>query len=288
MNQLGATTNSSVLDSHALTDLHLAVLANDYRKVRKIVGDGEIGVDVPNAAGTTALMLSALYGRSRIFFFLTGYNASPTMKDSYQYTAQHYAEPRSPFLKNLIREYSTIASGEPEKVGRDLILRQLKARRNERIESRHRGLAAGYAQAQAQARAQTRGQIQPQASVNMDNPNAQQPLQDSSVRLVFLRSLDGKEQEFGQFRQIATAEHGHMGRRCTGFVCATNENDSYKFAVSGWGRAEDQKAAFRNVLNNKDYTELVIRVAALLGFELEGSIFDQVSIHQAIGDECTN
>lgn len=278
MAQPDANTNSSVLDSHALTDLHLAVLANDYHRVRKIVGDGEIGVDVPNATGTTALMLAALYGRSRIFFFLTGYNASPTMKDSYQYTAQHYAELRSPFLKGLIRDYSTTAFGEPEKVGRHLILRQLKARRHERNKSYHRGFAAGYAQAQAQAKAQTR-QIQPQASVNMDNPNAQQPLQDPSVRLVFLRSLNGREQEVGEFRRIATAEHGHIGRKCTGFICAADVNDSHKFAVSGWGRAEDKNAVYRNVLDNKDYTELIIRVAALLDFELHSTCFDNVSIH---------
>ncbi|KAG6365779.1 hypothetical protein INS49_007390 [Diaporthe citri] len=275
MTQVDASTNSSVPLSHGLTALHLAVLANDYRKVRKIIGDGEVGIDVPTATGTTALMLAALYGRSNIFFFLAGYNASSTMKDSYHYSARHYVDPQSPFLKDLIREYNTIASSEPDRVGRRHIFRELKARRHERREAYDLGLARGRAEAQAQAKSRDQAQIQLQTSVNVDHFNAQPPPKDPSLHLAFLRSLDGKQQVVMEGRQVATAEHGTIGRKCTGFIYAGDENDSHKFAVSGWGRAiQDKNAVFRNVLDNKDYTELVKRVATLIGFELKGNHFD--------------
>ncbi|KAK7733852.1 Chromatin organization modifier domain [Diaporthe eres] len=275
MTQVDASTNSSVPLSHGLTGLHLAVLANDYAKVRKIVGDGEIGIDVPTATGTTALMLAALYGRSNIFFFLAGYNASSTMKDSYQYSARHYVDPQSPFLKDLIREYNTIASSEPDRAGRRHISRELKARRHERKEAYDLGRARGRAEAQAQAKSRDQAQIQLQTSANMDHLNIQQPSKDSSLHLVFLRSLDGKLQVVMEGRQVAIAEHGTIGRKCTGFIYAGDENDSYKFAISGWGRAiQDKNAVFRNVLNSREYTELAMRVAALFDFELKSSNYD--------------
>lgn len=289
MTQVDASTNSSVTLSHGLTALHLAVLANDYRKVRKIVGDGEIGIDVPTASGTTALMLAALYGRSNIFFFLAGYNASSTMKDSYHYSARHYVDPQSPFLKDLIREYNAIASSEPDRAGRRHISRELKARRHERKEAYDLGFARGHAKAQAQAKSRDQTQFQPQAPANMDHFNAQQPSKDSSLHLVFLRSLDGKQQVVMEGRQVATAEHGTIGRKCTGFIYAGDEKDSYKFAISGWGRAiQDKNAVFRNVLDNKEFTELVKRVAKLIGFELKSNHFDQVSFCRGIDDKYTD
>lgn len=290
MTQLDPITLSSVPSSHGLTPLHIAVLANDYRKVRKIASDREHGLEARTATGSTAYMLAALYGRTDIFLLLNLKKASPYKKDIQGNNALDYVKHESPFVKDLVQEYKKIAATKPDRDSRRLIYGVLKARQRDGkigyAQGRTDAGAGAGTESQAQAQAQAQSQIQ--TSVSPVQVNTQQPLPDSSVRLVFLRSLDGKQQEVGEFRQVAAAEHFDIGRKCTGFIRAADGNDSHKFAISGWGRAEDKKAVLRNVLNNKDYTELVIRVAALLGFELEGNRFDEVSVHRTIGDECTD
>lgn len=281
MTQLESSTDGSFPGSHGLTPLHLAVLANDYAKVRKIASDREHGIEAPSTTGTTAYMLSALYGRTDIFLFLTLKKASPYKKDGQGNNALDYVKQELPFVKDLIQEYKKIAVSKPDRAGRQLIYGVLKARQ--------RDSKVAYAQGRADAGAEPQAQAQSQPSVDMDSDNPQQDLQDPSVRLVFLRSLDGKQQELVEAKQIAVAEHGNIGRKCTAFIYAAGEHDSYKFAVSGWGRAGDKNAVFRNVLNSKEYTELVRRVAALLDFELKSNQFyDQVSNFQWVDDEYTN
>lgn len=270
--------------SHGLTPLHLAVLENDYAKVRKIASDREYGIEAVTATGTTPYMLAALYGRTSIFSFLTLKKASPHKKDVQGNNALHYAkEELPPFVKRLMQRYKQIVASKPELVGRRVIYDVLQKRQHDIDEAYMQG------QADARAESQTRAQIQAQAqeaqtelqtSMDVDQSNAEQTSQYPSVRLVFLRSLNGKHQEVGEFRQIATAEHGWVGRKCTGFVYGADENDSPKFAISGWGRIEDKNVEFRNVLNSGEYTELVKRVAGLLGFELEANWLDCVSIHR--------
>lgn len=269
MTQLESSADGCLPSSHGLTPLHLAVLANDYANVRKIASDREHGIEAPTITGTTAFMLSALYGRTDIFLFLTLKKASPYKKDAQGNNALDYVKQELPFVKDLIQEYKKIAVSKPDRAGRQLIYGSLKARQ--------RDSKVAYAQGRADADAEPQAQAQLQPSVDMEPDNPQQTLQDPSVRLAFLRSLDGKQQELVEVKRIAMADHGRMDRKCTGFIYAAGENDSHKFAVSGWGRAEEKDAVFRNVLNNNEYTELVRRVAALMGFELKNNHFDRVS-----------
>lgn len=277
MTQLDSTTKSSVPSSHALTALHLAVLANDYTKVRKIASDREHGIEARTATGTTAYMLASLYGRTDIFLFLTLKKASPYKKDIQGNNALDYVKQEVPFVKELIQEYKNIAASKPDRVGRRLIYGVLKARQRDSKNAYEQGRKDAGATAQAQA------QVQPPMDVEQGNP--QQILQDPTVRFAFLRSPDGKQQEFVEARQVATAEHGYIGRKCTGFIYTADKNDPYKFAVSGWGRIEDKNAVYKNVLNSKEYTGLVVRVATLLDFELKSNHFDNVSIYRITGDK---
>lgn len=272
MTQLDASTHSSV----GLTPLHLAVLANDYAKVRKIASEKEHGIEAPTKTGTTAYMLSALYGRTDIFLYLTLKKASPYKKDAQGNNTLDYVKHELPFVKGLIQEYKKIAVNKPDRDGRQLIYGVLKARQHDS--------KVAYAQGRADAGAEPQAQAQSQPSVDMEPYSQQQTLQDPTARLAFLRSLDGKQQELVEVKRIAMAEHGRMDRKCTGFIHAAGENDSHKFAVSGWGRAREKDAVFRNVLNNNEYTELVRRVAALLGFELKSNHFDLVSNYRRIDD----
>lgn len=273
MTQLDASNHSSV----GLTPLHLAVLTNDYAKLRKIVSDREHGIEAGTATGTTAYMLAALYGRVEIFLFLTLKKASPYKKDAQGNNALNYLKQELPFVKDLIQQYKKIAVSKPDRAGRHLIYGMLKARQ--------RDSKVAYAQGRADAGAEPQKQAQSQPSVDMEPDNPQQTLQNPTVRLAFVRSLDGKQQELVEVKRIAMAEHGRMDRKCTGFIYAVGENDSHKFAVSGWGRAGEKDAVFRNVLNNNEYTELVRRVAALLGFELKNNHFDRVSNCRRMDDE---
>lgn len=289
MTQIDASNNSSVPLSHGLTALHLAVLANDSAKVRNIASDREHGIESRTATGTTAYMLAALYGRTDIFLFLTLKKASPYKKDIQGNNALDYVKQELPFVKDLIQEYKNIVVSKPDGVGRRLIYGVLKARQRDSKVAYAQGRADAGAEAQAQGhvQAQSQAQLQPSMDVEQDSPH--QALQDSAVRFAFLRSPDGKQQEYVEVRQIATAEHGTIGRKCTGFIYAGDEKDSYKFAISGWGRAiQDKNAVFRNVLDNKEYTELVKRVAKLIGFELKSNHFDQVSICRGIDDKYTD
>lgn len=262
------TSMSSVASSHALTALHLAVLANDCVKVRTIASGREHGIDARTATGTTAYMLAALYGRTEIFLFLNLKKASPYKKDIQGNNALDYVKQDSPLVKDLISKYKNIAARKPDGAGRRLIYGVLKARQSDS--------KMAYRQGRADTRAEAQPQAPPQASVNMEQANPQENLQDPHVRFAFLRSLDGKQQEFVEVRRIATAEHGNMRRHCTGFVRAADENSTHVFAISGWGSREDENAVYKSVLNQKEYTELVRRVAALLEFELEGNQFDHV------------
>lgn len=276
MTQLDASTHSSV----GLTPLHLAVLANDYAKVRKIASEKEHGIEAPTKTGTTAYMLSALYGRTDIFLYLTLKKASPYKKDAQGNNALDYVKQELPFVKDLIREYKKIAVNKPDRDGRQLIYGVLKARQRDRKMAYDQGRADAAAEYQAQA------QLQPPVDMEQDSPH--QASQDPTMRLVFLRSEDGKQQEVVEARQIATAEHGFIGRKCTGFIHTSNDKDYYKFSVSGWGIAGDKNAVFRNVLNSREYTGLVRRVAVLLDFELKGNQFyDQVSNRQGVDDRYT-
>lgn len=281
MAQFDSSTDSPVAISHGLTALHIAVLNNDYDRVRKVVSEREHGVDERTANGTTALMLAALYGRNKIFSFLARKKASPNKKDSQGNNALDYVKSQSPFIQDLSRSYKRITGNVADRNGRREIYGWLKVLKHASEMAYRQGLAKGRAEPSAQgpAPAETQAQPQLQTSTNMNSPNAQQFSQDPSVRLVFLRSLNGKQQEVGEFREIGTAEHSDLGRKCTAFLFAGDGNDFHKFAVSGWGRAkQDKNAVFKNVLNSKDYTELVIRVAALLDFELKSNPFDHVSI----------
>lgn len=277
MTQLESSADGCLPGSHGLTALHLAVLANDYAKVRKIAREREHGIEAPSTTGTTAYMLSALYGRTDIFLFLTLKKASPYKKDAQGNNALDYAKPELPFITDLIQEYKKIAVSKPDRAGRQLIYGALKVRQ---CESK-----AAYAKGCADAGAEPQAQAQPQPSVDMEPDNPQQTVQDPTVRLVLLRSLDSRQQELVEVKRIAMAEHGRMDRKCTGFIYAAGENDSHKFAVSGWGRAEEKDDVFRNVLNNNEYTELVRRVAALLGFELKSTHLDRVSNCRRIDDD---
>lgn len=277
MTQLDSGTNTSVPSSNGLTALHLAVLANDYATVRKIASDREHGIEARTATGTTAYMLSALYGRTDIFLFLTLKKASPYKKDVQGNNALDYVKQELPFVKYLIQEYKNIADSKPDRVGRRLIYGVLKARQRDSKNAYEQGRKDAGATTQAQA------QLQPPVDVEQDSP--QQTLQDPSVRFVFLRSPDGKQQEFVEVRRIAAAEHGDPRRHCTGFVHGAGENSTHMFAISGWGSVDDKNAVFRNVLDNKEFTELVKRVAALIGFELKGNHFDHVSICRRIDDK---
>lgn len=291
MTQFDASTDSPVAISHGLTALHIAVITNDYAVVRKIVSDREHGVDERTVTGTTALMLAALYGRNKIFSFLARKKASPNKRDSQGNNALDYVKSQSSFMQDLSRSYKRIAGNVADRNGRREIYGWLKVLKHASETAYRQGFAKGRAEpsAHSSAPAETQAQPQFQASTNMDSPNAQQSPQDPSVRLVFLRSLNGKQQEVGEFRQIGTAEHSDLGRKCTAFLYARDGNESYKFAVSGWGRAEEDKnAVFKNVINSKEYTELVIRVAALLDFELKSNPFDHVSNPRAFDDEYTD
>lgn len=296
MTKLDARTNSSVQGSNGLTALHLAVLANDYIKVRKIASEREHGIEACTATGTTAYMLSALYGRTDIFLFLTLKKASPYKKDNQGNNALDYVKQELPFVQDLIQQYKNIAVSKPDRVGRRLIYGVLKARQRDskkayaqgRADAGVEAQAEGQAEAQAEGQAQTQAQPQVQPSLDVEQDSPQQALQDPTVRLVFLRSPDGKQQEFVEAKRVAIAEHGYIGRKCTGFIYTADKNDPYKFAVSGWGRAEDKNAVFRNVLDNSEYTELVKRVATLIGFELKANHFDQVSICRGINDKYTD
>lgn len=270
MTQLDGSTRSSVASSHGLTALHLAVLASDYGKVRDIVKDREQGIDARTATGTTAYMIAALYGRTEIFLFLNLKKASPFKKDIQGNSAIDYVKQESPFVKELIDEYNSIPARKPDAAGRRLIYGVLKSRQSDS--------KLAYARGRADARAEAQPQAQPQPSVNMEQAKPQQTLQDPHVRFAFIRSLDGKQQEFVEVKRIAMAEHGNMRRHCTGFVHAADENSTHIFAISGWGSSADKNVVFKNVLDQKEYTQLVRRVAALLEFELEGYHFDSVRV----------
>lgn len=269
MTQLESSADGCLPSSHGLTPLHLAVLANDYAKVRKIASDREHGIEAPTTTGTTAYMLSALYGRTGIFLFLTLKKASPYKKDSQGNNALDYAKQELPFVKDLIQEYKEIAVSKPDRAGRQLIYGVLKARQ--------RDSKVAYAQGRADAVAEYQAQAQPQPPVDMEQDSPQQDFQDSTVRFAFLRSLSGKQQEFVEVKRIAVAEHFNLRRKCTGFIRDTDENSTHVFAISGWGNACDKNVVCKNVLDNKEYTELVRRVASVLDFELKANPFDAVS-----------
>lgn len=276
MTQLDAGTNTSVPSSHGLTALHFAVLANDYTTVRKIASDREHGIEARTATGTTAYMLAALYGRTDIFLFLTLKKASPYKKDIQGNNALDYVTQELPFIKDLIQQYKNIAVNKPDRASRRLIYGVLKARQRDSKIAYAQGRADAGAEAQAEVEAQTQVQLQPSMDVEQESP--QQALLDPTVRFAFLRSPSGIQQEFVEVRRIAVAEHGNPRRHCTGFVHTAGENSTHMFAVSGWGCADDKNFVYKNVLDNKEYTELVIWVASLLDFELKANWFDNVSV----------
>lgn len=268
----GAMPSSSVSmgGSDGLTALHLAVLANDVAKVRKLFSDREYGVDQRTATGTTAVMLAALFGRNEIFLYLVRKRASLGKKDNQGLNTLDYVKQMSPLIQDLVRKYKSIAPTKPDGVGRRNIYGVLKALARDRNKAYDQGRADARGEAQVQARAQAQAQLT--TPVHLEQSIAQQPSQDS-IRTVFLRSVDGKQQEFVEVRQIAAAEHNsNIGRKCTGFIRAMDGSGTHIFAVSGWGGMKG-----KNVLDNKEYAELVRRVAALLGFELQGNWMDCVS-----------
>lgn len=271
MTQLEISTNSSVPSPLGLTPLHIAVLANKYHEVRKIASDREQGIEARTETGTTAYMLAALYGRTEIFLFLTRKKASPYKKDVQGNNALDYVKQESPFIKDLVQEYKSISAGKPDRAGRGLIYGVLKARQRDSKRAYDKGCADAAAEYQAQA------QAQPQPSVDMEQDSPQQASENPTMRFAFLRSLSGKQQEFVEVKRIAAAEHFNLGRKCTGFIRDTDENSTHMFAISGWGNAKDKNVVCKNVLDSKEFTELVRRVALLLDFELKANPFDEVS-----------
>lgn len=222
-------------------------------------------------------MLAALYGRSDIFLYLLKKKASPNNRDSKGNTPLNYAEPGSAFLRNLLRQYKSIATKSPDTSMRRDISVMLKAIRAIRHKSKK-----AYAKGRADARA--RAEVEPtlQASASMDQIGQQQSLHDPARRTVFLQSPDGKQLDFVEVRRLARIERNSRKTKCIGLICAADENDTQMFAISGWGTARDKNFTPKNVLNNTEYTVLVMRVAPLLNFTLVGSGLDHVSIYRKV------
>lgn len=263
---------SSTPSFDGLTPLHLAVLEGSYAKVRKIVSEGEIGVNALSATKTTPLMLAALYGQSDIFLHLLKKKASPGKEDSHGNTAMDYAKPRSAFIQNLLRQYKSIAMKSPDTGRRRDIYVLLYRHQRKMARAKYR----------AGARAGPRAQSEPQALMNTERHTPQQSSQNPSMG-VFLRSLNGRSTIFMTGTLLGTIEHGYLQRACMGFICAAGGNDTPMFAISGWTSAKDKNFAPEKLLDNMEYTRLVKRVAELIGFELDGnSFFDDVSTNHTI------
>jgi hypothetical protein len=290
-----------------ITPLHLAVLEGSYSKVRSIVRSGKHGVNAQTVATrTTPLMLAALYGRSDIFLYLLKKKASPGNRDSQGNTSLQYAEPRSPFFKDLLRQYGGIAATRPPSTSmrRDIfiLLNAIRATRHKSKKAYAKGRADGRAEvhsqshshSQAQSQSQSHPQAQAQAPMVINQIGQQQQQQQqycdepAPTRCDFLPSRDGKRLEFVQGRCTASILRvGRSKSKCIGLICGPGAEDggggyvqgesSHMFAVSGWGtttRNNKNDAASGqsrdHVLNNLEYTWLVKRVAGLVGFGLKG------------------
>lgn len=235
-----------------LTALHVAVLKNDYDKVRTLLHSREYGVDVRSSTGATPLMMASLFGRTRIFFYLMKKRADFRKFDDQNLAALQYA--KGPVTSDLIRRYQDVDVGEPRKKGRRSIYNFLKT-----VEQASRSIS------------------QPQRALGAPSPDTQLPREQSSEapapETIFLRSHDGSLQLIGVQRLASTNVDIDLGRKSVGVIRGKNEPEGiYTFAVSGWSGVKGD-----NVLCNKEYSGLVRRVCSIYNFELTATWFDCVS-----------
>lgn len=269
---------SSTPSFEGLTPLHLAVMQGNVAQVRKIVDEREIGVDVPIATGTTAMMLAALYGRRKIFLCLLGNKASPFKKDRQGNDSLDYVRQRSPFVQSLVRKHKGTTTMCPDRGGRREIYVLLKVM----LKTIKQQSKIAYAKGRAAARHEALAPSQPQTSAHTEQIDQQQTMQDPSKRAVFLPSPDGKHQEFIEGTCVATIQRSSRKAKCIGLICAADGNDTHVFAISGWGNVNDKNIVFENALNSMEYTMLVKRLAAVMNFELKGSALDHVSVPRKV------
>ncbi|KUI64937.1 hypothetical protein VM1G_01229 [Cytospora mali] len=227
-----------------LSALHVAVLQNNHEQARALLKSREFGVDVRASTGTTPLMLAALYGRTRIFYYLVKKRADLEKRDHNNFATIQYT--KGPHAGNLIRKYQDIATGEPRRSGRHAIYCFLKT---------------------LEHASQNAPRRQPTDARPEDARLSHAPLPST----VFLRSHDGKQLELvGVHRLAITSVDIDMGRKSTGTIRGKCEADKiHKFAISGWAGVNGE-----NVLCNKEYSALVRRVCSMYGFELQGNWLD--------------
>ncbi|KAI3401810.1 hypothetical protein diail_8188 [Diaporthe ilicicola] len=264
---LGVAGASDVGSEPALPDglgpIHVAVLKDDYAKVRELLGNREVGVDCRTAIGSTPLMLAALYGRHKIFEYLWIKNAYADKKDYQDRTTLDYI--RSNFAEDLRRKYKHVATSGLNLHGQGQIIRRLKAI----MRDIKRARTQVPAEAQAQLGSQ---QLEPSKKPTEQAPSGQTPqaFSERTGRTVFIRSLTGRHLEYVELRPIASTEVDRdLERKSTAVIHGLNEDGTPTFAVSGWGGIRGQ-----NVLDNKEYTSLVRRTCAIYGFHLPGNWLD--------------
>lgn len=193
-------------------------------------------------------MIAALYGRTKIFFYLVKKKASLQKYDYQNLAVIQYA--RGPMVRDLVQGYQDIATtgDQPRQRGRHSIYYFLK----------HANKNSQPRRAQGAQSSETPASVAPPPIT------------------IFLRSRDGKQLELMGVQRLATTSvDKDLGRKSTGTVRGKNEAANiYTFAVSGWAGVKGN-----NVLCNKEYSGLVRRVCSMYGFKLEGSWLDNVGLY---------
>ncbi len=240
-----------------LTDLHLAVLRNNFSRVKKILAqdDADTVINARTCRGATPLMLAVLFGRSKIALLLLRKKASVNARDGYGMTVADYSRGNE----------FTRAQAEFCKNARSPVLlseRGLKARRKlQRILRNREALRARYVHSGI-PRGNHHGLLTLSFSQRRgDHKLSQIYMYRTSNRLVLLKPF--AVLDAGKIKDTTTT---------AGFIASTAGGGVQKVAVSGWGgkRGEDSM-----VLSNVEYTQRVQYVSeAILDFKLPANSRD--------------
>lgn len=233
--------------------MHLAVLKNDQRKVRKLLGSREHAVDERTFSGATPVMLACLFGRTTIFWFLLSRSASLSKQDYRGFTVSAYVQQGKlfPEAKDLVDRYQSFTDTEANRLGRKRIWKGL----------RDIGHGAMYPSAQ---RVGAGAITSATGSASSSAP----------PRILFLRK-GGVFEIIESGRRLAMVEIDHpLGRKTCGGIRGDGEDQFRAIAMSGW-RGEVVKSMEKcNLLENDEYFKLTRQIGALFGHHFDNMWLD--------------